>query len=512
MFFKTTMLDYQCYKRGVIMSEVIAKRNSSKIMFMTGMWLMYGVMLAGLLNGSTYLVVMTGILYTIGYVIFTLAAGDFYDESENHEYLTTNAIKSKSLFSLLCFDKGKVHFHHYPEIKSVIVPVFHLRTMFNPTSVVAAILFTAFYTAFHMVIKEDIIFPLELFLIGFGLGWVMYNLSNAKTLIAAWTIWKKPTSYEAFVTINHTKMDLYNMIDGHDLLGNNHCANLVGNMKYIAGTATLNSHKINRMIVENRIDSELMINEVNLLAYAINVFIPKKTEAINEFSQRHRERKDAAIRVFITKVLPELEEETKDLYQKIYDINSLISRIETKEEYLQRREDESIVIADARSMLRAGSRNVASPVFTDFHSLNFESIEKSVAAKSIVKRVLPPLIEAREKTTDEAVFSKINDQIEEVKQFVKALALDTEESKERDRRIENTNAKNPLSLERIDYSDEINSMLAVHQRYMDSYNALLPPNKKKETIKLSAADQSKNTTPPINIQPKDTNQHKVIYE
>lgn len=466
------------------MSEVIAQRNRyvSDIGHAMAMWLIYGVMLRINITPDLFIAdtLIIGACYSVAFFIVTGAYKEMRFHGHSADYLTTKTIKSKSLFSLLLFNQKDVDFTHYPEIKTIVIPIFHLQTMFNGPSVIAAIIFAIAY----MLLEQAIVFPLELVLIGFGLGWIVYNVLNAKVLVKAWIAWNKASPHTALITSNHTKMDLYRMINTNRLLKNKLCDAFVKQMNYLAATATINSHKINRMIVEKRVDSELVNNEIALLEYVINVFIPKKTKLINEFLNRHDNRQETATQIFIKNALPILEQETKDVFHKVYEVNSLILRIELNEAELQSKEDESIIMADVKSMGLVENHVLPSSIFPEFHSLNFESIEKSVAAKSIVIRSLPPLIEAKNRTTDSIMLSKINNQIEETKQLVKALAIGTEESKKRDRLIEHTSEKNSLSIACTMPSDEISSLLAVHKRYIDKYDTLLPANQKEKISKI----------------------------
>ena len=428
---------------------------------------------------STTAVVMTSVIGSLlaGLCSGVYIEGNLYKKNDDKKKTIASAVKSKTVFKTLVFDTAKYSTKtYYPEVQAVITPFFSFAAIFTPISAI----FTLIAITSLWYLSGDLQVASLAAAVGFALSWVWYILLSGNTIKRVWAISQRQKL--KLVTTNHSANNLLRMIAKIPPVENAWGEDVKNRMRYIAQQGVDVAYSLNNMIVAGAADANLFKAELALIDHALNTFIPETTTTLNNFFEKHAGKKVAARKVYERDILPLVRKETVEVYEKIYDINSTLVRLEDKQLLELAKQDEDAISADAALLKLTESKALPLPNFSEFHTLEFESVEKKVAAKSIVMRSIDTLVAARENSTDKVIVEKIDEQIRKTKIFIYSLAVGTSESTSRDNRLQLESENDPLSL-RQDFKsvDDIDSLISVEQRYIDAYDKTLPPSRHKKT-------------------------------
>src|SRR5699024_1147211 len=106
----------------------------------------------------------------------------------------------------------------------------------------------------------------------------------------------------------------------------------------------------------------------------------------------------------------------------------------------------------------------------------FDRIENELLANRIMSDNLPRLNKALVESNSSEQKQRIENMIARCKTFIRSIASNTKEAKERNMRLDVDLSDDPLYLEasKTRSFDDIDNMLSIEQRYLDSYDETLP--------------------------------------
>lgn len=472
------------------MKDVLIKQDSASFggFYIVGVWVIYALMYVGFLTLSGVTARFTTETIAILSVLATaaplLGSGVYNEEMQvavrgGITKLRTGRVKSSSLFNVLIFNpEWRRSKTYYPEIQGSFTPILNPSVVFSPV-----VLWTGLVFALVIgYLSKNIGLAVGISLVGMMFSWVFYVLISIAKMKHLWQAWRSPQP--SLVELNYSMKELEKKVNDQKFLYHEDEYKTKERIRSIVKDGVKAAHELNNLIVNNQVDTLMIANEIEIIEHAINTFIPETLTTINNYFAKHGDKREAAIKIYNRDMFPVIRSEVAAVGQKVGSVKGLIIGIKSKQLDLKARRDEESISVDEELARLVSITALPEPNFPEFHTLEFESIEKRVAASSIVSRSLKALVEAKKKLDDGDAIAKIDEQIDAAKSFVRSLAINTKESADRDKRLMIAEAKDDLVLNKLSGNiDDINNLISIEQRYIDAYDKTLPPSARNNQTK-----------------------------
>lgn len=365
--------------------------------------------------------------------------------------------------------------YYYPAVGVSLTPIFSVSAIFNTTTCIIGIAYFigSFLSIFDLTLGLAITTA-----VAFGFSWLAIVALNIVSLVKISKARKKPSPY--VIDMKYSNRDLTEAINNQAIIFYNNPNSYSGKkdlLKSIAQHGIDAARALNVLIAEGYTDAVVMSSEIKTIEYAINYFVITTISTTNKFFKKYKANPSEAKRVYKRDVEPSILKEALELDEKIQKIDKVIEGINTRRIESRRQLIEDAIVIDEDLIALTHRTQLPIVAFPDFHKLEFDDIERKVAAQRIVSGSLMNLVNARESTSDGSNKHKLNKKIEEVKNFVRSLASDTPESITRKNRISAKEKANILHLENdAVITGDIDNIIAITNRYIDSYDNTLPTN------------------------------------
>lgn len=368
--------------------------------------------------------------------------------------------------------------YYYPAIDTYLTPILSPSAFFN----LRAAFLGGLQAFVFFVFVSDLSLTAILITAHFSLCWLAGTALSFKSI------------YKVITNSNRNAPDCVNMTYSIDMVNrmlNNQSViyyktkeknpgdDLIKSLYVLSAKAAVD---INDLIAKNNNISTKTKDEIEIIEHVINYFVPTTIETTKRFFSKNNKKVEAATAVYLNEAAPKIRQEALELHEKMLIIHETIRciktaqmKIEVAEIKKQRLIDEKLITLDEDLLTLTKKTTLPLADFSDFHELEFKDIEKRVAAQNIVSGTLMQLIDAREKVALTSEKEMLDAQIEHVKSFVRSLAANTPESKERKERRTKEEQNAPLYLGHDDLDiNGIKNMIKIHNRYIDSYDKALP--------------------------------------
>ena len=442
------------------------------------------VIFASVFGGSFYIQAIgsfSSIFFAISALappVFSLAMIYIVRGANNTEKYTVDKslnIENRTNIPLVDF-KLTTTTHYYPAVDITVTPIFSVGTVFNTVTCVVGV----FYMLMGYIAQFSITYLIAATSISLALCWFTMLVVNIARIIK---VSKNIGGGSPYVIEMSYSDEQFNEAIYNQKFKYKHAFEPNGNridvLSAISKKAMRMARSLNFMIADGYADPSVMSSEIKTIEYAINVFVMKTIKSTDAFFKEHKSEVDAAKRVYERDVSPSILTEALALRESLEKIGKTVNEISKKRLQIKSTlADQSITVS--RELLALTEKTML-PVaaFPDFHELEFDDIERRVAAKNIVSGSLMQLVTAKESTNNNNDKYKLEQQIGKVKSFVRSLASNTTESVQRKDRIIEKEKQGTLYLEDKAVSvDDVDHLIAVNERYIDSYDNTLPINTK----------------------------------
>lgn len=297
--------------------------------------------------------------------------------------------------------------------------------------------------------------------------YVLNLVAIAKVLLS-----KTPTQEQkqSYVNTEFSEYELLSLINKADLEDITQTSKLNKRFRKFVGKTYTVIRKLNKLISTHPQYATVFTANSDYLQYIVNDIVPMKTQTAIDIASSNDQSKEDAIAIINNRIG--------------YDLLQQINLLETEVNAIEIKIDE--IFEDIDSQIRRGFLEGLEDTFTinplnyfpDFYTLKFEELENEVFAKNILNETLPNLIKAREGLTDNADIAKINKQIDDVKHFVRSIASNSPESKQRALRHSQEQSKDILNIGHENhYMSDLDYLIGSTSRYLESADKSLPLRK-----------------------------------
>ena len=424
---------------------------------------------------NDYLLIAINILIPPYVAVVLLSIFDTYNKSSLQRVvdksLNLNNRTQVPIFKFL----PSLKIYYYPSINIHILPIFSVRAIFNETTCFLALSYlgvsflTGMFSFLNLLVTATV---------AFGICWLLVVAMNIFGTIKIIKNRKKPNQYT--IDMKYAPIELKNAIKSqaytYDFV-DEWSGDKSDLLKSISNTGVNLARALNILLVEGLIDPVVMSSEIKTIEYTLNTFIMTTISTTNKFFKKNKANPSEARAVYERDVKPSIMTEAIEIEKTLKKIKSVIDKVETNRAEARRKIIEKSIIIDGDLLALAESKPLPIPAFLDFHELEFNDIERKVAAKNIVTGTLMQLVKAKDRTTNDDDNQKIDNKIEQVKDFVRSLANNTPESLARRERVVAKEKTDILYIENDNnITGSIENMLAVTDRYLESYDNTLPIN------------------------------------
>lgn len=368
--------------------------------------------------------------------------------------------------------------YYYPAIDTYLTPIFSFSAFFN----LRTLLFGVPQAFVLFVFVSDLPLTGLLTAVYFSLCWLAGAALSFKSMCKVIT--NSNRNAKDCVNMDYSKKLIHKMLSSQAVIyyktkEKNSGDDLIKDLYVLSAKAAID---INDLIAKNNNIAAKAKDEIEIIEHVINYFVPTTIQTTRRFFSKNSNRMDAAEAVYLKEAAPKIRQEALELNEKMLIIHETIKclkaaqmKVEVAEIKKQRLVDEKLITLDEDLLTLTKKTTLPLADFSDFHELEFKDIEKRVAAQNIVSGTLMQLIDAREKVALTSEKEMLDAQIEHVKSFVRSLAANTPESKERKERRTKEEQNAPLYLGHDDLDiNGIKNMIKIHNRYIDSYDKALP--------------------------------------
>lgn len=343
---------------------------------------------------------------------------------------------------------------YYPEIKEIVLPILSRKVVFNAfsSSLIITNAFMYFFgvwlTTGFAPIASTILLSFTALLANYF--WFLYY--NRRTYIKAINQKKLAFVPKRFIDMQYSEAHLMSLIRNPVCNAVLPCYNntkvssraakksstvqmkQIENQDKWVGVFTLEdlirasmtqTRNINDLISKGVVEPAFLAPEIKTLNHINNFFVVETVRRTKAYLEEHSTYYDIAMRAFATKIGGKLNEEIQSLYKSVTKIDEAINR--AKEMHIEDLEKGLLSDENLNKLLEA--EIVPMDAFPELHSLRFAGIREKVAAFNIANEAIPKLLKAKDNTADEKELVEIDELIEDVKTYIKGMAIDTDESR-----------------------------------------------------------------------------------
>lgn len=342
---------------------------------------------------------------------------------------------------------------YYPEIKEIVLPILSRKVVFNAfsSSLIITNAFMYFFgvwlTTGFAPIASTILLSFTALLANYF--WFLYY--NRRTYIKAINQKKLAFVPKRFIDMQYSEAHLMSLIRNPVCNAVLPCYNTkvssrpakksstvqmkqIENQDKWVGVFTLEdlirasmtqTRNINDLISKGVVEPAFLAPEIKTLNHINNFFVVETVRRTKAYLEEHSTYYDIAMRAFATKIGGKLNEEIQSLYKSVTKIDEAINR--AKEMHIEDLEKGLLSDENLNKLLEA--EIVPMDAFPELHSLRFAGVREKVAAFNIANEAIPKLLRAKDNTADEEELAEIDELIEDVKTYIKGMAVDTDESR-----------------------------------------------------------------------------------
>lgn len=394
--------------------------------------------------------------------------------------------------------------YYYPEINTNVMPIFSVNAIFNTTTCIIGFCYSIGFALATMNITMSVVMIAA---IAFGISWLLaagINIINLLKVIktkgesSAYTInmkyrvdsFEKMLDNQSFVYCHNLNKDdpredslqKIAVLSLHITRSLNNLNEDYPREDLLQKIAFLSLHitrSLNILIAKGYADATVMASEIKTVEYVMNSFVPNTIQTTNKFFKKHKANPLEAKRVYERDVKPSIMSEAVELNKKLEKLDSILNKIDDKRITERKKVIENSIVIDDDLLALTHKAKLPIVAFPDFYQLEFDDIERKVAAQRIVSGSLMNLVSAKESAANTNDKQKLDNKINQVKYFVRSLASNTPESVKRRDRITEKEKSDDLYLENNSVAvGNIDNILAITDRYIDSYDNTLPINHK----------------------------------
>lgn len=239
------------------------------------------------------------------------------------------------------------------------------------------------------------------------------------------------------------------------------------------------SNRLNDLLSGGHVSVESRINDIETLTYLVNEFFIKTSVEVQLFFNKNK-RDSNAVGYFYENIIGPLIDKTSEYKETLKRLDKELRVIERRVREFEA-EIEAKVQYDNIStrnelldLIEKPSSEIAK--FPEYDLLKFDRIENELLANRIMSDNLPRLNKALVESNSPEQKQRIENMIARCKTFIRSIASNTKEAKERNMRLDVDLSDDPLYLEasKTRSFDDIDNMLSIEQRYLDSYDETLP--------------------------------------
>ena len=239
------------------------------------------------------------------------------------------------------------------------------------------------------------------------------------------------------------------------------------------------SNRLNDLLSGGHVSVISRINDIETLTYLVNEFFIKTSVEVQLFFNKNK-RDSNAVRYFYENIIGPLIDKTSEYKETLKRLDKELRVIERRVREFEA-EIEAKVQYDNIStrnelfdLIKKPSSEIAK--FPEYDLLKFDRIENELLANRIMSDNLPRLNKALVESNSPEQKQRIENMIARCKTFIRSIASNTKDAKERNMRLDVDLSDDPLCLEasKIRSFDDIDNMLSIEQRYLDSYDENLP--------------------------------------
>lgn len=458
------------------MNIIKYKKERVMVVFNGGYILLCWVICMGVF-GSSLVGVETGYsLWLLGLIIPSMIGWilmiSLYTDKGDDRMVLDKSLDVKNKLHLLMNDKPTANVtYYYPAINMSIAPIIGLQAFLSSP----VISFVVPFMICFLVISKNMGLTVGLVLVAISMMWVSFAAINTMTALKILAARKQGQLSTKFVSMNFSYQELENICKDQEIFYYVDSDKNVDMLRYIARKGVIAAQVANNLIQSGDTDAEALVSEVAVIEHIINSFVVTTINTSNNFFKKHRGKKEAAEKIYLRDVAPQIRKEALELKDKIEAITSTLNNIAVAGNRARIKADEDSISIDAELLLMTESAVLPIPQFPEYHSLTFKNNQNKVAAKNIVGGSLMTLVRAKDLARDDIEQEKIEQQINTTKDFVKALACGTPESEAREARLMEASKQDALFLGGANNDiTAIDNIIAIEQRYINSYDSTLP--------------------------------------
>lgn len=342
---------------------------------------------------------------------------------------------------------------YYPEIKEIVLPILSRKVVFNAFSSSLIIINACIYffgvwlTTGFAPIASTILLSFMALIVNYF--WFLFY--NRRTYIKAINQKKLTFVPKRFIDMQYSEAHLMRLIKNPVCNAVLPCYNnrtsgraikkantvqmkQIENQDKWVGVFTLEdlikasmaqTRNINDLITKGIVEPAFLVPEIKTLNHINNFFVVETISRTKAYLEEHSTYYDIAMRAFSTKIGGKLNEEIQSLYKSVTKIDEAINR--AKEMHIE--DLEKGLLSDENLNKLVEAEIVPMDEFPELHSLRFAGVREKVTAFNIANEAIPKLLKAKENTANEKEIAEINELIEDVKTYIKGMAIDTDESR-----------------------------------------------------------------------------------
>lgn len=390
------------------------------------------------------------------------------------------AYKKKELINFLTSRKyiTKNTLIHYAPADVLIRPILSTYYLINSyTTPVIAVLIIATWVLKTVMYPLYGTFVLELNIAHFCVLAMLIQVavlatSNIIKALYALNKYKDLDEQTRFVSTNYTEEELIALVEKASL------GKIIGlpkvdlALKEIIVTAYKTARKVNYVLLKHPQYSDRLADHSCSLEFILNSFIQVKTIPTIRLSEEHPDKPRKVKELLSQRLGTDLRVQLVSMDKRILSADAELEKI-LKE--VATNKEEQVTWRDVDTDEQSQDMMLTN-YFPDYHKLTFDDAQNKVVANNIINETLPELIYARDGLKGEQAI-KMDNQIEKVKQFVRSIASNTPESKQRALQRVEQESGSILSIEpQKPYMSEIDLLIGATDRYIESVDRTLPIN------------------------------------
>ena len=369
--------------------------------------------------------------------------------------------------------------YYYPAINTNVMPIFSVSAFFNTTTCIIGLSYSIGF-AVAITIMDITMSIVITAAIAFGINWLVMAGINITSLLKVIKSRSKLSVYT--INMKYKVVSFEKMLNNQAFIYRNPFDEYHPRLDLLKEIAFLSLHitrSLNILIAKGYVDATVMASEIKTVEYVMNSFVPNTIQTTNKFFKKNKAYPEETKRVYKRDVMPSVMSEAIELNDKLKKLDAILNEIDAKRISERTKKIERSIVVDDDLLALTHKAKLPIVAFPDFYELEFDDIERKVAAQKIVSGSLMDLVVAQESTDNNSDKDKLNNKINEVKSFVRSLASNTPESVKRRDRIIEKEKSGALYLENSSVTiGNVDNILAVTDRYINSYDNTLPINHK----------------------------------